>query len=389
MSGKGPAARPAYARAGVDVEAGERAVALMRSAISSTRRPEVLGDLGGYGGAIAIPPGYREPVIVSSTDGVGTKTAIAQALGRWDTIGIDLVAMCADDVVCTGAEPVAFLDYVAVGRLEPEAVAALVGGVAEGCRQAGCALIGGETAEHPGLMETGTFDLAGTCIGLAERDDLLDGSAARAGDLVIGLASSGLHSNGYSLVRGLLAEWELPLERPFSEQLERTLGEDIRIATLAAEPEHALATLGEVLLTPTRIYTRAVLAARRVARAAGGDLHGVAHVTGGGLPGNAPRAVGPELGVRLDPSRWRMPAIIEVIGALGAVAGAELRATFNGGLGMLLVVPPDAATVTAVLAAVDAAGTPAAVVGEVDETASLEGARYAEAPLRFADRSGG
>jgi len=389
VSGKGPAARPAYARAGVDVEAGERAVELMRSAISSTRRPEVLGDLGGYGGAIAIPPGYREPVIVSSTDGVGTKTAIAQALGRWDTIGIDLVAMCADDVVCTGAEPVAFLDYVAVGRLEPEAVAALVGGVAEGCRQAGCALIGGETAEHPGLMETGTFDLAGTCIGLAERDDLLDGSAARAGDIVIGLASSGLHSNGYSLVRGLLAEWELPLERPFSEQLERTLGEDIRIATLAAEPEHGLATLGEVLLTPTRIYTRAVLAARRVARAAGGDLHGVAHVTGGGLPGNAPRAVGPELGVRLDPSRWRMPAIIEVLGALGGVAGPELRATFNGGLGMLLVVPPDAATVAAVLEAVDAAGTPGAVVGEVDETASLDGVRYAEAPLRFADASGG
>jgi len=389
VSGKGPAARPAYARAGVDVEAGERAVELMRSAISSTRRPEVLGDLGGYGGAIAIPPGYREPVIVSSTDGVGTKTAIAQALGRWDTIGIDLVAMCADDVVCTGAEPVAFLDYVAVGRLEPEAVAALVGGVAEGCRQAGCALIGGETAEHPGLMETGTFDLAGTCIGLAERDDLLDGSAARAGDIVIGLASSGLHSNGYSLVRGLLAEWELPLERPFSEQLERTLGEDIRIATLAAEPEHGLATLGEVLLTPTRIYTRAVLAARRVARAAGGDLHGVAHVTGGGLPGNAPRAVGPELGVRLDSSRWRMPAIIEVLGALGGVAGPELRATFNGGLGMLLVVPPDAATVAAVLEAVDAAGTPGAVVGEVDETASLDGVRYAEAPLRFADASGG
>ena len=361
----------------------------MRSAISSTRRPEVLGDLGGYGGAIAIPPGFREPVIVSSTDGVGTKTAIAQALGRWDTIGIDLVAMCADDVVCTGAEPVAFLDYVAVGRLEPEAVAALVGGVAAGCREAGCALIGGETAEHPGLMETGTFDLAGTCIGLAERDDLLDGRAARAGDLVVGLTSSGLHSNGYSLVRGLLAEWELPLERPFGEQVERTLGEDIRNATLAAEPEHALATLGEVLLTPTRIYARAVLAARRAARSAGGDLRGVAHVTGGGLPGNAPRAVGPELGVRLDPSRWRMPAVIDLIGALGGLAGTELRATFNGGLGMLIVVPPDPGTVAAVLAAVDEAGTPGAIVGEVDEISSLDAARYVEAPLRFADASGG
>jgi phosphoribosylformylglycinamidine cyclo-ligase len=238
-------------------------------------------------------------------------------------------------------------------------------------------------------METGTFDLAGTCIGLAERDELLDGTAARPGDIVIGLASSGLHSNGYSLVRGLIAEWELPLERPFGEQVERTLGEELRNATLAAEPEHALATLGEVLLTPTRIYARAVLAARGAARSAGGDLHGVAHVTGGGLPGNAPRAVGPDLGVRLDPSRWRMPAIIDVIGALGSVAGAELRATFNGGLGMLMVVPAGTGIVAAVLAAVDEAGTPGTVVGEVDDLTSLDGARYAEAPLRFAGAIGG
>ena len=384
MSGKGPADRPAYARAGVDIEAGDRAVALMRAAIESTRRPEVLGDIGGYGGAIAIPPGYREPVIVSSTDGVGTKTAIAQSLGRWDTIGIDLVAMCADDVVCTGAEPVAFLDYVAVGRLEPEAVAALVSGVAEGCRQAGCALVGGETAEHPGLMEAGTFDLAGTCIGLAERDDLLDATAARPGDVVIGLAASGLHSNGYSLVRSLLAEWDLPLDRPFQEQVERTLGEASRAALPATEPEHALATLGDVLLTPTRIYARAVLAARRAAKSAGGDLRGIAHVTGGGLPGNAPRAVGPDLGVRLDPSRWQTPVIIDVLGALGSLSGTELRATFNGGLGMLLVVPPDRAVVEAVLEAVTDRGTPGAVVGEVDEVDHLDGARYAEAPLRFA-----
>ena len=388
MSGKGPADRPAYARAGVDIEAGERAVALMRTAIAATRRPEVLGDIGGYGGAIAIPPGYREPVIVSSTDGVGTKTAIAQALGRWDTIGIDLVAMCADDVVCTGAEPIAFLDYVAVGRLEPEAVAELVGGVAEGCRQAGCALIGGETAEHPGLMEAGTFDLAGTCIGLAERDDLLDASAAEPGDVVIGLAASGLHSNGYSLVRSLLAEWDLPLDRPFQEQVERTLGEASRAALPDAEPEHAMATFGDVLLTPTRIYARAVLDARRAARTVGADLHGVAHVTGGGLPGNAPRAVGQGLGVRLDPSRWRMPVIIDVLGALGGVAGTELRATFNGGLGMLLVVPPDRRTVDAVLAAAAAAGTPGDVVGEVDEVGNLDGARYTEGPLRFADAIG-
>jgi phosphoribosylformylglycinamidine cyclo-ligase len=385
MSGKGPAPRPAYERAGVDVNAGERAVELMRAAIASTRRPEVLGDIGGYGGAIAIPPGYREPVIVSSTDGVGTKTAIAQALGRWDTIGIDLVAMCADDVVCTGAEPIAFLDYVAVGRLEPEAVAALVEGVAEGCRQAGCSLVGGETAEHPGLMEPGTFDLAGTCIGLAEKADLLDGTNAEAGDLVIGLASSGLHSNGFSLVRNLLAEWELPLDRPFGIQLGRTLGEGVRDAVMTAEPEHALATLGDVLLRPTRIYSRAILAARAAVRTTGRDLHGIAHITGGGIPGNAPRAVGDGLGVRADPSRWRMPAIIELLGALGGMAATELRATFNGGLGMVVVVPAERAAVRAVTEAAAAHGLAAMVVGEVDQMAELDGARYVEAPLRFAD----
>jgi phosphoribosylformylglycinamidine cyclo-ligase len=204
VSGKGTASRTAYERAGVSVSAGDRAVELMRASVESTRRPEMVGGLGGFAGAIGIPPGYRQPLIVSSTDGVGTKTAIAAALDRWETIGIDLVAMCADDVVCSGAEPLAFLDYIATGRLEPEAVADLVEGVAAGCRDAGCALVGGETAEHPGLMEPGTFDLAGTCIGIVERDELLDGSSARAGDAVVGLPASGLHSNGFSLVRSLL-----------------------------------------------------------------------------------------------------------------------------------------------------------------------------------------
>ena len=384
MSGQGVAPRPAYERAGVDVDAGERAVGLMRAAIESTHRPEVLGGVGGYGGAFTIPPGYREPVIVSSTDGVGTKTAIATALGRWDTIGIDLVAMCADDVVCTGAEPLAFLDYIAVGRLEPEAVAALVAGVAEGCRTAGCALVGGETAEHPGLMEPGTFDLAGTCIGVVERIDFLDGSAARAGDAVIGLPSSGLHANGFSLVRSLLAEWDVPLERPYLEQLERTLGDAARDAALGAEPGHALSTLGDVLLAPTRIYSQAVLAARDALRRQGLDLRAAAHVTGGGLPGNAPRAVGPGLGVRLDPSRWRQPSVISLIGGLGGLAGPELRATFNGGLGMLIVTPPDAPAVAAVLAGLAERGHEAAIVGEVDELEALGGSRYVEGPLRFA-----
>jgi phosphoribosylformylglycinamidine cyclo-ligase len=357
----------------VDVEAGDRAVERMRAAVESTRRIEVVGGLGGFGGAIAIPAGYREPLIVSSTDGVGTKTALATALGRWDSIGIDLVAMCADDVVCTGAEPLAFLDYVAVGRLDPDAVAALVGGVADGCRQAGCALVGGETAEHPGLMEPGTFDLAGTCIGIVERADVLDGSAVRAGDVVLGLPSSGLHSNGFSLVRSLLAEWDIPLERPYQEQLARTLGDAARDAALAAEPGYALSTVGDVLLAPTRIYARQILAARVALRAAGHDLRGVAHVTGGGLPGNVPRALPADLGARVDPGRWPMPSVIRLLGALGGIDDVELRATFNGGIGMVVVVAPEAVEV-AIRALPEA--VPIGIVAPVDEV----GGRYVEAP---------
>ena len=369
--GKGTAERSAYARAGVDVAAGDRAVERMRAAVDSTRRPEVVGGIGGFGGAVAIPDGYREPLIVSSTDGVGTKTAIAAALGRWDSIGIDLVAMCADDVVCAGAEPLAFLDYVAVGRLDPDAVAALVAGVAAGCLEAGCALVGGETAEHPGLMEPGTFDLAGTCIGIVERADLLDGSAAQPGDVIIGLPSSGLHANGYSLVRSLLTEWEIPLERPYQEQLVRSLGDAGRDAAVQAEPGLALMTVGDVLMTPTRIYARRVLDARASLRAAGHDLHGVAHITGGGLPGNVPRALGPRLAARVDPGRWAMPSVMRLLGALGGIDDIELRATFNGGLGMVLVVAPAAmeATLRALPEALE--------IGLVVE-AGEAGARYVE-----------
>ena len=338
---KGTAARDAYAQAGVNVAAGDAAVERMRAAVDSTRRPEVVGGLGGFGGAVAIPAGYREPLIVSSTDGVGTKTALATALGRWDTIGIDLVAMCADDVVCSGAEPLAFLDYVAVGRVDPDAVAALGGGVAEGCRQAVCALVGGETAEHPGLMEAGTFDLAGTCIGIVERADLLDGSAAQAGDAIIGLPSSGLHANGFSLVRALLARWAIPLERPYQEQLAMTLGDAARDEALRAEPTHAMATVGSVLLEPTRIYARSVLFLRSALRAAGGDVRGIAHITGGGLPGNVPRALTAGLAARIDPTSWTMPSVMRLFGALGGIDDAEIRATFNGGIGMIVVVAPE------------------------------------------------
>ena len=369
--------RIAYARSGVDVAAGERAVELMREAVESTRRPEMIGGLGGFGGAISIPAGYREPVIVTSTDGVGTKTAIAAALGRWDTIGIDLVAMCADDVVCSGAEPLAFLDYVAVGRLDPGTVAGLVGGVAAGCREAGCALVGGETAEHPGLMEAGTFDLAGTCVGIVERDDLLDGTRARAGDAILGLPSSGLHANGFALVRSLVAKWDIPLQRPYQEQLRLTLGDIGRDVAVAAEPEFALATIGDVLLTPTRIYARALLAARAALRAAGHDLRGIAHITGGGLPGNVPRALPPDLGARLDPWRWPLLSIMDLLGALGGIEDAELRATFNGGIGMVLVVAPSA------LDALRDALPDAILVGEV-ATANELGGRYAEGRLQGA-----
>ena len=374
--GKGTAARNAYARAGVDVAAGDLAVERMRAAVQSTRRPEVVGGLGGFGGAIAIPAGYRNPLIVSSTDGVGTKTAIAAALGRWDTIGIDLVAMCADDVVCAGAEPIAFLDYVAVGRIDPDAVALLVAGVAAGCVEAGCALVGGETAEHPGLMEPGTFDLAGTCVGIVERDELLDGSLGRPGDVILGLPSSGLHANGFSLVRSLLARWEIPLDRPYQEQLVRSLGDAGRDDAIRTEPAVALQTVGEVLLTPTRIYARRILSVRAALRAAGHELRGVAHITGGGLPGNVPRALSAGVGARVDPLTWPMPSTMRLFGALGGVDEVELRATFNGGIGMVLVVAPEALD-TALEALPEAL-----VIGAVEAVADL-GARYVEDAGRF------
>jgi phosphoribosylformylglycinamidine cyclo-ligase len=367
--------RRAYADAGVDVAAGERAIDLMRGSVASTRRAEVLAGLGGFGAAFRLPDGVRDPVLVASTDGVGTKTALAAALGRFDTIGVDLVAMCADDVVCAGAEPVAFLDYVAVGRLDPLNVAELVGGVAAGCRQAGCALVGGETAEHPGLMEADGFDLAGFCVGVVERSAMLDGTAARAGDAVVGLASSGLHANGFSLVRALLAEHDLDLRTPYQETLARALGEREATTAVAGEPDHELATLGEVLLEPTRIYARDVLAIRTGLRTAGHELHGVAHITGGGLPGNVPRALPDQLGARLDPGAWPMPSVMRLIGALGGLAADELRATFNGGLGMVLVVPPPAAGPAVELAR--GCGLPAWVVGEVVEVAPI-GGRYLE-----------
>ena len=367
--------RTAYVRSGVDVAAGDRAVELMRAHVDSTRRPESVGGLGGFGGGFTIPAGYREPVLIASTDGVGTKTAIAAAVGRFDTIGIDLVAMCADDVICAGAEPLAFLDYVAVGRLDPVGVAELVGGVAEGCRQAGAALVGGETAEHPGLMEADEFDLAGCCIGVVERTQVIDGSAVVAGDAILGLASSGLHANGYSLVRALMARWDLDLAEPYQVRLRRTLGDAATDELLVDAPHEALATLGEVLLTPTRIYSRAILELI----AAGVELHGLAHITGGGLPGNVPRALPDGLGAHLDPGRWTMPSAMRLFGALGGLDDAELRATFNGGLGMIAVMP--ATDVKRAIGLLAEHGTAATLVGEVVDAAGTGPSRYVEGPL--------
>ncbi len=376
---KGTADRDAYRSSGVDVAAGERAVDLMRAHVESTRRPELVGGLGGFGGAISIPAGYRDPLLVASTDGVGTKTAIARSLDRFDTIGIDLVAMCTDDVVCCGAEPLAFLDYIAVGQVVPEWVAELVGSVASGCRDAGCALIGGETAEHPGLMDDDAFDLSGCCIGVVERADVIDGSAVAAGDVILGLASSGLHSNGYSLIRALVAQWDLDLTEPYQARLRRSLGDAEADVAIAAAPNEAMATLGDILLTPTTVYARAILGARAAVRAAGLDLHGLAHITGGGLPGNVPRALPDGLAARLDPDRWRMPSVMRLFGALGGLDDEELRATFNGGLGMIAVLP--GAGVPAAIDAIGRFGIAAMVVGEVVEAGDVEGSRYVEGRL--------
>lgn len=376
--GKGPALRRAYAAAGVEVTKGDRAVELMRGHVESTRRREVVGGLGGFAAAVALPSGLRDPLLVSSTDGVGTKTAIAASMGRFDTIGLDLVAMCADDVVCSGAAPLFFCDYIALGRLIPERVAEMVAGVAAGCRAAGCALVGGETAEHPGILEPDEFDLAGFCVGVVEREALVDGSRVRAGDAIVGAAASGLHANGFSLVRSLISEWDLDLRRPYQEQLRRSLGDAATDQAMAAEPEHELATLGEVLLTPTRIYARSILRLREALQSSGSDIGGLAHVTGGGLPGNVPRALPAGLGARLDPTRWPMPSVMRLIGALAGMDDVEVRATFNGGIGMAVVVPQAAADLA--IASLAVAGVPAVLAGEVVVASEPGGLRYREEP---------
>ena len=374
-----PVDRPAYRAAGVDVAAGEAAVERIRDLVAGTTRPEVVSAIGGFAAAVGLPAGLRDPVLVSSTDGVGTKTALAAALGRYDTIGIDLVAMCADDVVCAGAAPFFFLDYLAVGRLDPERVATVVGGIAAGCREAGCALVGGETAEHPGLMEPDELDLAGFCVGVVERADLLEPSRVRAGDALVGIVTDGLHAYGYSLVRAILAEPGADLEAPYAAELRRALGPAPAAAAHEAEPALARATLGDVLLRPTPIYARRLLAVRERLRSGGHDLGGVAHVTGGGLPGNVPRILPEPLGALVDPGRWPLPSVMRWLAALAGLSEPEVRATFNGGLGLVVALSGD--TVPPALAAFAAEGLEARLVGTVVEASALGGRRYAEGPL--------
>jgi phosphoribosylformylglycinamidine cyclo-ligase len=309
-----------YAGAGVDIEAGEEAVRRIAPVVRSTFRPEVLADIGGFGASFALDvEAYRQPVLVSATDGVGTKAQIAEATGRLETIGIDLVAMCVDDLVCQGAEPLFFLDYVAVGHLDPDRMEQLVAGVAEGCRLAGCSLIGGEMAEHPGVMAGDQFDLVGFAVGVVERDRLLTGDQAQVGDVLIGLPSPGLRSNGYSLAR-----------RALLERAGRSLDEP----AYAGSPR----TLGEELLVPSVVYAPAVLGLLdRV------DVRAVAHVTGGGLAGNLRRVLPDGVDARVDPSTWERPRIFDEVRRAGDIDEAEMATVFNLGIGMVVAVPAQVA----------------------------------------------
>jgi len=308
-----------YKAAGVDIEAGNRFVDLIRPLVKSTTRPEVLTDIGGFGGLFSLNTRkYQDPVLVSSTDGVGTKLKLAFQLDRHDTVGIDLVAMCVNDIIVQGAEPLFFLDYFATGALAPEKAAEVVKGIAEGCRRAGCALIGGETAELPGFYAAGEYDLAGFTVGVADRNAIIDGSSIQVGDAVVGVASSGLHSNGYSLARKIVTE---------------RLGGDL------ASVHPALGkSLGEALLEPTRIYVKPVLNLLRDF-----TIQGMAHITGGGLLENLPRVLPRHCKARIRTDAWPKQAIFELLREAGNLEQQELYRTFNYGIGMVLVVPKTSA----------------------------------------------
>ena len=312
----GPAAGASYAAAGVDIEAGDRAVELFKPHAKRATRPEVMGGLGGFAGLFALKGDYKEPVLAASSDGVGTKIAVAQAMGIHDTVGIDLVAMVVDDLVVTGAEPLFLQDYIAVGKVVPELVADIVKGIADGCVDAGCALLGGETAEHPGVMEDGHYDISATGVGVVEADAILGPDRVRPGDVVIAMGSSGLHSNGYSLARHvLLQQAKMPLDGHV-EEFDRTLGEE--------------------LLEPTRIYAKDCLAL-----AAETDVRTFAHVTGGGLADNLSRVLPAGVDAELERNTWTPAPIFSLIAQRGRVERAEMERTFNMGVGMVAIVAPE------------------------------------------------
>jgi len=305
-----------YRRAGVDIDAGNALVERIKPLVQKTFRPGVLTGIGGFGALFELPrSGYREPVLVSGTDGVGTKLKLAMQLDRHDTIGIDLVAMCVNDIVVAGAEPLFFLDYYATGRLSVDQAERVVAGIARGCELAGCALVGGETAEMPGMYADGEYDLAGFAVGLVEKSAILTGAAVRPGDRLLGLASSGPHSNGYSLIRKVLE-------------------------VSGADPADPLGTttLGDALMAPTRIYVKSLLALlERV------EVHALAHITGGGLTDNLPRVLPPGTAARIDTAAWPRPEVFRWLQAAGGIEEAEMYRTFNNGIGMVVCVPPEAA----------------------------------------------
>jgi phosphoribosylformylglycinamidine cyclo-ligase len=335
----------AYSRAGVDLDAAAEAVSLIGELAAGARRPEVREGVGGFAGLFDIGAGR---LLAAATDGVGTKLEIARRAGRLDTVGIDLVAMCADDVVCTGAEPLFFLDYIAVGKVVPEDVAAIVRGVAEGCRRAACALLGGETAEHPGVMAASEFDLAGFCVGVVDEAALLGPQRVREGDVLVGLASSGLHSNGYSLVRSAMLEPGTFLLGETPEGLDRPLADE--------------------LLEPTAIYAPLVVELVRAEL-----LAAAAHVTGGGLAENVPRALPEGLGAELFENSWPVPPIFDLVRSASRASHHDLRATLNMGIGMVLVVHPD--DVSAVLRMASGPGARAFEIGRVQ---AGSGVRFAD-----------
>jgi phosphoribosylformylglycinamidine cyclo-ligase len=328
-----------YKEAGVDVEAGRAFVEKIRQNVESTFRPEVIGGLGGFGGYFQLPSGYQQPVLVSGTDGVGTKLKIAHSLNRHDTVGIDLVAMCVNDVLTSGAEPLFFLDYLATGKLEASQLAAVVSGIASACRDSGCTLLGGETAEMPGFYGAGEYDLAGFCVGIVEKSQLLDGGKVQIGDVAIGLASSGVHSNGFSLVRKIIDTQGLN----WQDCPEILTG----------------SSLGEVLLTPTRLYVKPVLELLR----SGLDIHAMAHITGGGIPENLPRCLGKGHSVQIYPESWPVLPIFRWLAQMGSVNSEAMFNTFNMGIGFVIIVPSDLARST--INQLQSSGINAYQIGEV------------------------